>query len=100
MPRGAPEYCHSAPRANKRVPTWADHRQRDCPCGQRWGALPVCMHERGRPMTNATDPNPNQVIRQGPRDYDALLHGAYIGSFPSELQAWTELNRVSFEQLH
>jgi hypothetical protein len=50
-------------------------------------------------MTNATDTNPKQVIRQGPRDDDALLHGASIGSFPSELHAWTELNRVSFEQL-
>ncbi len=51
-------------------------------------------------MANATDTNPKQVIRQGPRDDDALLHGNSIGSFPSELQAWTELNRVSFEQLH
>ena len=51
-------------------------------------------------MANATDTKPKQVIRQGPRDDDALLHGPYIGSFPSELQAWTELNRVSFEQLH
>src|SRR4051794_16009255 len=40
------------------------------------------------------------VIQQGPHDFDALLHGQYIGSFPSELQAWTELNRVLFVQLH
>ena len=50
-------------------------------------------------MTNATDANPKQVIRQGPRDYDALLHGHYIGSFSSEIQAWTEVNRVYLEQL-
>ena len=50
-------------------------------------------------MTDATNTSPKQVIRQGPRDYDALLHGQYIGSFSSELQAWTELNRVAFEQL-
>ena len=49
-------------------------------------------------MTDATTTSPKQVIRQGPRDYDALLHGQYIGSFSSELQAWTELNRVAFEQ--
>ena len=47
-------------------------------------------------MTNVP---PKQVVQQGPRDFDALLHGQYIGSFSSELQAWTELNQVYFEQL-
>ncbi len=49
-------------------------------------------------MPNATDTNPKQVIRQGPRDYDALLHGEHVGSFSSELQAWTELNHVYLQQ--
>jgi len=49
-------------------------------------------------MTDMADISPKQVIRQGPRDFDALLHGQFIGSFSSELQAWTELNRVFFQQ--
>jgi hypothetical protein len=47
-------------------------------------------------MTNVP---PKQVVQQGPSDFDALLHGQYIGSFSSELQAWTELNQVHFEQV-
>jgi hypothetical protein len=49
-------------------------------------------------MNTTTDAHPQPVHHQGPRDDDALLHGKYIGSFPSELQAWTDLNRVSFAQ--
>ena len=49
-------------------------------------------------MNTTTDAHPQPVHHQGPRDDDALLHGTSIGSFPSEPQAWTELNRVSFEQ--
>ena len=47
-------------------------------------------------MTNIP---PKHVVQQGPRDFDALLHGQYIGSFSSELHAWTELNQVYFEQV-
>ena len=45
-----------------------------------------------------TPSNPKQVAHAGPGDYDAFLHGQYIGSFRSEMEAWTELNRVQFEQ--
>src|SRR5437764_9153403 len=55
--------------------------------------------KEARQMTNVTDANPKQVIRQGSRDDDALLHGQYIGSFSSELQAWTDVDRVDLEQV-
>jgi hypothetical protein len=45
-----------------------------------------------------TTPSPKQVVRAASGDYDAFLHDHYIGSFRSELHAWTELNRVQFEQ--
>jgi len=38
-----------------------------------------------------------EIIPQGPRDYDAILNGAYIGSFPSPDVAQAELDRVAFE---
>ncbi len=50
-------------------------------------------------MTDTTNARPQQVIRQGPCGDDALLHGQSIGSFSSEHQARTELNRIAFEQL-
>ncbi len=45
-----------------------------------------------------TPSNPEHVVPAGPGDDDAFLHGQYIGSFRSEMEAWTELNRVQFEQ--
>lgn len=45
-----------------------------------------------------TTPRPKQVVRAASGEYDAFLHDHYIGSFQSELHAWTELNRVQFEQ--
>ncbi len=41
-----------------------------------------------------TPSNPKHVVDAGPGDYDAFLHGQYIGSFRSEMEAWTELNQV------
>jgi hypothetical protein len=38
-----------------------------------------------------------EVIPQGPNDYDAVLNGAYIGSFPTPELAWAELDKVAFE---
>ena len=38
-----------------------------------------------------------QIVPQGPRDYDAILNGAYIGSFPSPRLAQAELDRVAIE---
>ena len=49
-------------------------------------------------MTTATA-NPKSVEYAGPGEYDAFLHGQYIGSFPSEMHAWTELNRVYLGQV-
>ncbi len=44
-----------------------------------------------------TPSNPKHVVDAGPGDDDAFLHGHSIGSFRSEMEAWTELNRVQFE---
>jgi hypothetical protein len=52
---------------------------------------------RKAPPMTSTPPGPKQVVRAASGDDDAFLHDQYIGSFPSELQAWTELNCVHFE---
>jgi hypothetical protein len=38
-----------------------------------------------------------EIIPVGPRDYDAILNDAYIGSFPSPDLAQAELDRVAYE---
>ncbi len=51
-------------------------------------------------MTDPTNVRSKQVIRQEPRDNDALLHGQHSGSFSSELHACTERIQIAFEQRH
>ncbi len=45
-----------------------------------------------------TPSSPKKVVYAGSGNYDAFLSDHYIGTFRSEIQAWTELNQVPFEQ--
>jgi hypothetical protein len=50
-------------------------------------------------MNTTPDAHPQPVQRQRPCDDAAVLPGTARDAFPSELPAWKELNRVSFEHM-
>jgi hypothetical protein len=53
------------------------------------------LHHTEAPMPQLATPPQKQVICRGYNDYDALLNGAYIGSFPSATLTQIELDRLA-----